>query len=172
MTAATQQNYEVKAGLETLAAFYVLGISARITSGHESAAEEINALWQAFFEQQIAHRIQERCDDVIYAVYSEYEGDHTKPYRLTIGYRMVAQWSPRGDDFGALYPVQVAAGDYAMMGAAGEQPKALLEAWQAVWQSDLDRCFDTDFEVYGPRFFEEGVHEVLVAIGVKLEDRA
>lgn len=167
MSAIAVQNYEVKAGLEHIAPFYVVGVSARITS-NETASEEINALWQSFFEQQIAHGLPQRENDVMYAVYSDYEGDHTKPYRLTIGYRMKSDWSPLGKDFGALMSVQIKDGDYAMMGAIGEQPKALIETWQAVWQSDLNRCFYTDFEVYGARFFEEGVHEVLVAIGVKI----
>lgn len=167
MSATAVQNYEVKAGLENVSPFYVVGLSARI-NGNETASEEINALWQSFFEGQIAHALLERQNDVMYAVYSEYEGDHTKPYRLTIGYRMKGDWSPAGDDFGALSPVQIQGGDYAMMGASGEQPKALIETWQAVWQSDLNRSFKTDFEVYGARFFEENVHEILVVVGVKI----
>ena len=50
---------------------------------------------------------------------------------------------------------------------AGDQPKALIETWEAIWSSDLDREFKTDFEVYGPRFFEDGLHEVLVHIGIQ-----
>lgn len=165
MSGNVAQNYEVKAGLEAIEGFYVVGLHARIT-GNETASEEINALWQRFFEQQVAHDLPARKDDIIYAVYSDYEGDHTQPYCLTIGYRMQDDWSPEGRDFAALVPVQVQGGDYALMGAAGEQPKALIETWTAIWQSDLDRSFKTDFEVYGPRFFEEGLHEVLVAVGV------
>lgn len=163
MSAQAQQNYEVKAGLEDLAAFDVVGISAKI-SGHENASEEINALWERFFKESVGQRVQNRVDDVIYAVYSDYEGDHTKPYRLTIGYKIKGE-----PNLGqSLAQVQVKAASYAMMSAAGEQPKALIEAWTAIWQSDLERCFETDFEVYGARFFEEGVHEILVAVGVKI----
>ena len=160
-------NYEVKAGLERIAAFDVVGLSATI-SGNETASEEINALWQRFFEEQTAHRVDDRVDDVIYAVYSDYQGDHTKPYRLTIGYKVPAN-TPHVQ---GLEHVLVQNADYAMMSAAGEQPKALVDVWTAIWQSDLDRCFATDFEVYGKRFFEEGVHEVLVAIGVNIEKGA
>lgn len=166
MGARIAETYEVKAGLSQIEAFDVIGLSSRI-SGNEAASEEINALWQNFFETQLAHRLPNRLDDVIYAVYSDYEGDHTKPYRLTIGYRM------KESEPHAVVPedaclVRVARGDYAMMSAGGEQPKALIETWQAIWQSDLDRCFETDFEVYGTRFFEEGVHEILVAVGIKV----
>ncbi len=160
--AAAAQNYEVKAGLETIPAFSVVGIS--IVTDNEKAAEEINALWEEFFKQQIGQDVENRVDDVIYAVYSDYEGDHTKPYRYTIGYKIKGE--PKIADH--LHHVEVKQADYAMMSAAGEQPKALIETWTAIWQSDLDRRYETDFEVYGQRFFEEGVHEVLVAIGVNV----
>ncbi|MGH1404666.1 MAG: GyrI-like domain-containing protein [Alphaproteobacteria bacterium] len=159
----TAQEYEVKAGLEKLDPFDILGISA-IIKDRDTASETINALWQKFFEQSVGQMIENRVDDVIYAVYSDYEGDHTKPYRITIGYK-VENTDQLSESF---HHVQVKQANYAMMSAAGEQPKALLETWEAIWQSDLDRCFETDFEVYGRRFFEDGVHEVLVAIGVNL----
>ncbi len=155
-------DYEVKAGLEKIDGFSVVGLS--MTTSNETASEEINALWQDFFEKSIGQDVENRVDDVIYAVYSDYEGDHTKPYRLTVGYKI--EGAPQMKDH--LYHVEVQSADYAMMGAIGEQPKALIETWTAVWQSDLDRKFETDFEVYGKRFFEEGVHEVLVCIGVNV----
>lgn len=155
--------YEVKAGLEKLAAFDVVGISVRITD-RDSASEQINALWERFFKESVGQGVANKVDDVIYAVYSDYEGDYTDPYRITIGYKVEVGFEVPG----ALHHVQVQSADYAMMSAAGEQPKALIETWEAIWQSDLDRLYQTDFEVYGQRFFEDGVHEVLVAIGVRV----
>ena len=78
-------------------------------------------------------------------------------------------WALDDFDLGTLHHVIVEAGDYALMSASGKQPDSLIETWTAIWQSDLDRRFKTDFEIYGQRFFEEGVHEVLVAIGVNVE---
>ncbi len=166
MSAQATNNYEVKAGLETIPAFSVVGLSA-VISGNEKASEEINELWQSFFGKSIGQDVSNRVDDVIYAVYSDYEGDHTKPYRLTIGYKIKGDPQMKGH----LHHVEIKEAEYAMMSAAGEQPKALIDTWTAVWQSDLNRKFETDFEVYGKRFFEEGVHEVLVAVGVNLEDQ-
>lgn len=164
MSAQAAVQYDLKAGLEPVEAFNIRGISAVIDNQDDRAAEQINMLWQSFFEQQVAQRIPDRVNDVIYAVYSDYEGDHTKPYRLTIGYAAPADAASSNS---MLHQVVVKAGEYASLSARGEQPKALIETWVAVWESDLDRTFKTDFEVYGPRFFEEGVHEVLVYIGLK-----
>ena len=154
--------YEVKAGLAELDTFDVVGVS--IVTDNSKATEEVNALWERFFKESVGQMIAHKRDDVIYAVYSNYEGDHEAPYRLTIGYRVEKLDVPEG-----MYSVRVEGGEYAVMSSAGEQPKALIETWEAIWSSDLPRKFNTDFEVYGPRFFEDGVHEVLVNIGIENE---
>ncbi|MCB1783034.1 MAG: GyrI-like domain-containing protein [Alphaproteobacteria bacterium] len=160
--AGAEQSYDVRAGLEAFEGFCVAGVS--IVTDHERGADDINALWERFFSAQVGQALGERADDVIYAVYSDYEGDYTKPYRVTIGYKVAADVCVP-DTLGV---VHVQAGDYATMAAQGPQPQSLMSVWEAVWASDLDRSYQTDYEVYGPRFFEDGVHEVLVCIGVNL----
>ena len=156
---AAPDKYEIRAGLAEVESFDVVGIS--IVTDNEKAAEDINALWERFFKESIGQSVEGKTDDVIYAVYSDYEGDHEKPYRLTIGYR-VNDPNP-GEQ---MHHVCVTSGEYAVMSAAGKQPEALVETWTAIWSGDLDRSYKTDFEVYGPRFFEDGVNEVLVHVGV------
>lgn len=157
------QDYEVKAGFETLDGFSVVGLS--IVTDNDSGAESINKVWEDFFQQQVGQALEEYKDnDFIYAVYSDYEGDHTQPYRFTLGYKLkedAPDALPEG-----LHRVETETADYAMLSAAGEQPKALIEAWTAIWQSDLERRYTSDFEIYGPRFFEDGVNEILLCIGV------
>ena len=155
------QSYEVKAGFDRIEAMTIAGVS--VVTDNQRGAEDINALWERFFKEQIGQKLQDHKDnDLIYAVYSDYEGDHTKPYRLTIGYKL------KSTDLALdnLHTVTTEADDYAMLSAAGEQPKALIDTWTMIWQSDLDRRFQTDLEIYGPRFFEDQVNEVLIAIGV------
>jgi predicted transcriptional regulator YdeE len=144
--------------------FTVVGITTRTTNKDGQASDDINALWQRFFEDNIGEAIPGRVGEAIYAVYHDYEGDHEAPYSLTIGC-MVKNLNndlPHG-----LNAVFVERGDYMIFAARGEQPKALVETWQAVWKSDIKRAFRTDVEVYGARFFEEGLHEILVCIGVR-----
>ena len=131
----------------------------------ETATEDINALWEQFFSGSIGQHIENKTDDIIYCVYSDYEGDYEAPYRVTIGYKVTE--TAANSDYTA---VTIAAQDYAMMSAAGEQPKALLETWNAIWDSDLDRAYTTDFEIYGPNFFKDGVNEVVIAIGLNTDD--
>ncbi len=162
MSTQNAQDYEVKAGFEKLDGFTVVGLS--VITDNESGADAINQIWEDFFEKQIGQQVEDiRENDFIYAVYSDYEGDHTKPYRFTLGYKLKDAQAAVPD---GLHTVVTETADYAMLSAAGEQPKALVEAWTAIWQSDLDRRFTTDFEIYGPRFFEEGLNEILLCIGV------
>ncbi|NCT40115.1 MAG: AraC family transcriptional regulator [Alphaproteobacteria bacterium] len=153
-------NYEVKAGLAEVESFDVVGVS--IITDNEKATDDINALWERFFKESIGQFVPGKTDDVIYAVYSDYQGDHEKPYRLTIGYRVSEVKTPD-----TMHHVGVKSQEYAVMSAAGKQPDALIETWKAIWSSeDLPRSYATDFEVYGPRFFEDGINEVLVHIGI------
>ena len=153
------QAQDVRAGLAEVNGFDVVGIS--VVTDHTKATDDINALWETFFKDSVGQQILHKTDDAIYAVYSDYEGDHEAPYRLTIGYRVDKVEVPVD-----MKHVHVQAQNYAVMSAAGEQPKALLETWEAIWSSDLERSYATDFELFGPRFFEMGVNEVLVHIGI------
>ncbi len=149
---------------EELGGFQVVGITIRTTNADGNAAQDINALWQRFFEQAVGEAIPAKDGEALYAIYHSYDGGADQPYSLTIGCRV------KTDDFAlpeGLDSVFVEAGDYMIFAAQGEQPKALIETWQAVWKSDLNRTFKTDVEIYGPRFFEAGLHEILVCIGVK-----
>ena len=148
---------------QNLGGFTVVGITTKTSNKDGQATADINALWQRFFEEAVGEAIPAKDGEAIYAIYHSYEGDHEKPYSLTIGCRV------KSDDFAlveGLDSVFVESGDYMVFAAQGEQPKALIETWQSIWKTDLKRAFKTDVEIYGPRFFEEGLHEVLVCVGI------
>lgn len=160
---ASDTSMEIRAGIAEVAAFDVVGLS--IITSKEQAAEDINALWERFFSESTGQYIEGKTDDMIYAVYSDYEGDHEKPYRYTIGYRVNNDQTPD-----TMHRIHINAQNYALMSAAGKQPQALIDTWNAIWSSDLPRSYATDFELYGPRFFEAGVNEVLIHIGLNEDE--
>lgn len=148
---------------QQIGGFTVIGISTTTVNKDDRAATDINALWQRFFEEAVGDAIPHKDGEAIYAVYHDYQGDHEQPYTLTIGCRVErADFAvPEGMD-----AVFVPEADYAVFAAQGEQPKSLMDTWQAVWKSDLPRTYKCDVEIYGPRFFEPDLHEVLVCVGV------
>lgn len=161
MSAANE--YEVKAAIDDVKAFTVVGVSTTTSNKDGKATEDINALWERFFKESVGQHVPDKIDDVIYAVYSDYEGNHEDPYRVTIGYK--TQGSEKTPD--SMHMVHIEPQDYGIMSAQGPQPQTLIETWTAIWSSDLNRSFKTDFEVYGPRFFAEGINEILVYIGLE-----
>lgn len=162
-----QQNNiaETPSEAQKLGGFTVVGITTRTNNKDGQATIAINNLWQRFFEEAVGEAIPAKDGEAIYAVYHSYDGDHEADYSLTIGCRV------KTDDFAladGLDSIFVEGGNYAMFAAQGEQPKALLDTWQSIWKTDMKRTFKTDVEIYGPRFFEEGLHEVLVCVGVTI----
>lgn len=106
----------------------------------------IGALWQRVMAEDLATQVQGRLSRVVHAVYSEYEGDHTKPYVFFLGY-------PISDDVpvpDALVVRELPAGPYARIDAVGEQPAALIQAWMGIWTSGLERSFQMDYELHDP----------------------
>ena len=149
--------------IQDIGGFTVIGISATTSNKDGQATGDINALWQRFFEEAVGDRIPNKDGEAIYAVYHNYVGDHEQPYTLTIGCRVMRDDCALPDGMDAVFVPQA---HYAVFSAQGEQPQSLLNTWENVWKSDLPRTYACDVEIYGPRFFEPDLHEILVCIGV------
>ena len=66
-------------------AFDIIGISIRTTNENMQAAQDIGALWGRFKGEDIFSQIPGKLEDDIYCIYTNYEGDHTKPYDVVLG---------------------------------------------------------------------------------------
>ncbi|HAA11152.1 MAG TPA: hypothetical protein DCE41_05385 [Cytophagales bacterium] len=140
--------------------FTVVGYSTRIDP---AAPHTVDAHWERFRAENPIEQIEHRINDDIWAVYFNYEGDHTQPYDLLIGYR-VEQSLPATKN---LSIVTVPANYYAMFFAQGKLPDAIQETWLTIHTSGLDRIFQVDFEVYGRFAQDPSDAEVPVYISVK-----
>ena len=108
--------------------------------------ELLGAHWQRIYAEDLASQVLGRLSRVVHAVYSDYEGDHTKPYVFFLGYPVSGD-APVPDGFDVR---ELPAGPYARIDAVGEQPGALVEAWMGIWSSGLERTFQMDYEVHDP----------------------
>ena len=146
-------------------AFTIIGIDVVTSNKDDKAVDDINTLWQRFATEQVQDNIPGITNkDYIFAIYTDYEGDNTQPFRLVIGCQVetMPDKLPEG-----MVAHTVPSGAYALFRARGEQPRAIIKTWETVWGSDLKREFTSDFEVYGPRFYEAGLHEALINIAIK-----
>ncbi len=129
-------------------AFTVLGIACRASNAQPDTTY---GLWQRFREENIAAHVLERVSDAVYAVYCEYDSDHTGEYTFVLGYEIPATAAAVEDTPEGLVVANIPAAQYAVIEARGEQPEALISAWEHVWTSTLARSYICDFEVHwGP----------------------
>ncbi len=147
----------------TINPFIVVGISVRTTNRDGQAARDIAALWNTFLTENLAAQIPNKTDEAIYSVYTDYEGDHTQPYTVLLGCRVLhAEAVPDG-----MTTKHFSGGTYQPFVAQGSLAQgAVYQAWTNIWNADLDRAYTADFEVYGEkaRNPEDAEVDIFVAV--------
>jgi predicted transcriptional regulator YdeE len=144
--------------------FNVIGISVRTTNENGQAGQDIPALWNKFMTEGIANQIPNKIDNSLFCIYTEYEKDHTKPYTTILGCKVENLNTIPNGMVGktfeeATYKKHIAKGNI-LQGMVFDQ-------WTKIWNSDLDRTFTSDFEVYGEKAQNIENAEVDIFIAVK-----
>ncbi|NJB72230.1 putative transcriptional regulator YdeE [Saonia flava] len=147
-----------------LSAFQVIGISVRTTNENGQAKKDIGNLWSEFMSKNIVTKIPNVLDETIYAVYTDYDKDHTKPYTTILGYKV---WSldtiPEG-----MVGKEIEPATYTKFTAKGDlTDNAVKDEWDKIWNTDLNRTYISDFEVYGKKAIDPTHGEADIYIGVK-----
>ncbi|MES2132895.1 MAG: GyrI-like domain-containing protein [Bacteroidota bacterium] len=148
----------------TLETFKIVGLSVRTTNENGQAATDIPALWSRFFAEEISSKITHKLSDDMYCMYTDYEKDHTKPYTTILGYKVDSGASvPEG-----LTAKTVEAHTYDVIPAKGKMSEGFVfQAWQKIWNSDMNRTYTADFEVYGSKAWDPENAEIEIYIAVK-----
>lgn len=133
---------------QTIKKFNVIGISVRTTNENGQAGQDIPALWNKFMTEGILEKIPNKIDNSIYCVYTEYEKDHTKAYTTILGCSVEKLETIPSGMTGKTFEEAI----YTKYIAKGNILQGLVfEEWTKIWNSDLDRTFTADFEVYGEK---------------------
>lgn len=151
-------------GNQKIQKFSVIGIAVRTTNENGQAGQDIPILWNKFITEGIAEKIPNKIDSSIYCIYTDYEKDHTKPYTTILGCRVEnLEMVPNGmvgKTFEeATYTKHIAKGNI-MQGI-------VYDEWTRIWNSDLERTFTADFEVYGEKAQNPENAEVDIFVAVK-----
>ena len=148
-----------------LPAFRLIGLALpeKTTNTGGQAAIDCGNTWQAFTEGSYATRIPGRIGDEIFAVYHDYESDHLHPYAYFIGCK-VAEGTEVPEGFDSLL---VPAATYTHISAKGKMPECIGNAWKEIWNTDLPRAYQADFEVYGARSVDWNNAEVEIFLSIK-----
>jgi predicted transcriptional regulator YdeE len=138
-----------------------LKLGHKTTNEAEQSGIDCGTLWQKFETEGVAEQIPGKLDNAIYAVYFDYEGDHTKPYSYFIGCRVDAATDvPKGMD-----SLVINGGNYSRITAKGKMPDCVADAWRGIWKSKMTRAYRNDFEIYDERSKDWSRAEVDIFVG-------
>lgn len=145
--------------------FQLIGIALKTKTTNENGQSGIDCgrLWQKFETENYIKRIPGKLSNEIFAVYHNYEGDYTKPFSYFIGCKVKKDTSvPEGFD-----SLRIADGTYEKILAKGTMPNCVADSWKNIWNSGLERAYNTDFEVYDEKSKDWNDAEVNIFIGIK-----
>ncbi len=148
---------------EKIQGFSIIGIAVRTTNEDGQSGKDIPALWNKFMTENAMDKIPGKIDQSIYCMYTDYEKDHTKPYTTILGCRVEnLSIIPEG-----MAGKEIASAFYSKFIAKGNlQEGVVFNEWLKIWESDLQRKFTADFEVYGEKARDPENAEVEIFIAV------
>jgi predicted transcriptional regulator YdeE len=137
---------------QEIKSFNIVGIAVQTTNTNGQSGIDIPALWDKFISEGIVDKIPNKIDNAVYSVYTEYEGDFTKPYTTVLGCKVSnLDTIPEG-----MKGIVIENGKYIKYTTKADQ---VFEEWTKIWNADLPRAYRADYEVYG--------EEVNIFLGVK-----
>jgi predicted transcriptional regulator YdeE len=148
--------------ITTLEAFHIIGISVRTTNVNNKALKDIGELFGNFVGQNILQKIPNKISEDIYCVYTDYESDFNGPYTTIIGCKV----SSLEDIPTGLTGKTIPESKYQVYRSTGKLSISLAKTWEGIWNSDLNRRYSADFDIYGEkaRDFENAELDTYVAI--------
>lgn len=153
-------------------AITISGITARTTNARESGPDGLlPELWSRYFRSPGPAQPGEDNPHLLYAVYTDYESDASGAYTVLIGHECGDEpgGEARNED---LQQVVVPEADYYVFETRrGPVFEVVLEAWQEVWayfqDSQVQRAYTGDFELYDTRQFDPQNAVVQLYIAVR-----
>lgn len=146
--------------------FYVIGISVRTTNENGQSAKDIETLWTKFWGEEIQQQIPNKINEDIYAVYTDYETDFTKPYTTIIGSAVSSLENiPNG-----FVGITIENTTYQKFISKGKMPDAVFNTWLEIWgdsELNLNRSYKADFTIHSKKYYDGDNAEVETYIAVK-----
>ncbi|MBI6863318.1 effector binding domain-containing protein [Lysinibacillus fusiformis] len=150
-------------------AFQIIGISTKTSNANELTAQaKIPQLWQDFYEKNIVDQLSKLDNQNVYGLYSDYETDVNGNYAITIG----VEASKMNDASPEWVIKTIPAAKYLVFTShKGKMPEIVIQTWQEIWawfaNSEVERTYTGDFELYDERCANPQEAQVEVYIAIK-----
>lgn len=142
----------------------VTGIKIKTTNQDGKAMQDIGMTWQKLFANGIYEKIPNKVNGKTVGLYTEYEGNYTKPYTFIAGAEVSKEVQNNRELESAIIPK----GKYAKFVIRGDVQNSVGQAWQEIWNMDLKRKYTCDFEEYQNN--SEDMQKQEIYIYIALED--
>ena len=119
----------------------------KTTNQNKQSSKDCGELWQKFETDKIFDIIPEKVSNEVYAVYFDYEKDETTTFSYFIGCKVKKNSETPNELEELTIPTQ----EYSKFTAKGAMTGCITDAWKEIWNSDTERKFGFDFEVYDER---------------------
>jgi predicted transcriptional regulator YdeE len=166
---ATRDKEEAAIIRKEISGFTVIGIAARTDNARESSPDAvIPKQWQKFFGERLPQKIPGKTGPELYAVYTDYSGDHNGEYTYVIGASVKDESAPAT----GMVLKRIPPGEYAVF-TTGKGPfaKIVPAAWQQIWKLEeagkLKRTYQADFELYDQRAQDPQNAQLDIYVGIK-----
>jgi len=129
----------------TINSFNIIGISMRTSNQNGQAAQDIPKLWEKFMGENLIPTIPNITNNNIHCIYTEYEGDHNKPYTVLLGMKVSSLENiPEG-----MTGMSFSGGNYQSYQVTGNLAENIVyDAWLKIWEEPIERAYTADLEVY------------------------
>lgn len=140
----------------------IIGISVRTTNENWRSAQDIGALWEQFYTENIFDKIPCKISNDILAIYTDYKSNYQEEYTTIIG----CEVSEINEIPVGCIAREFCAENFKTFIAKGQMPEAIVGVWTEIWAQDktLDRKYTYDFERYTEKSHQGENSEVEICI--------
>lgn len=115
----------------------VVGVSAITGNDGPNMGKAIRGLWEKLYQGGISETIKNKVNKYTIGLYSDYEDNK---YLVTVGNEVC-----KAENEG-LTVKKIPSEKYAKFSIKGHMEKVVVETWSKIWQMDLDRRYEADFD--------------------------
>jgi predicted transcriptional regulator YdeE len=145
--------------------FRIIGLKLphKTINENNQSSKDCGSLWQQFETNNIFNQISEKLSNEIYAIYFDYEKDDTTPFSYFIGCKVTDNaLIPTG-----LEALEIPTQNYKKFVAKGKMTACITDTWKDIWNSNVNRSFAFDFEIYDERSHDWNNAEVDIYVSTK-----
>lgn len=150
----------MKYEIVTLEEKIAVGVAARTSTKAPDMGQVIGGLWEKLYGGGIYPTIPGKVNEKALGIYTDYAGEDMSEYTALAACE--TSELPKEGEFAVC---RIPAGRYARFIVHGDMVKAVAQGWQEIWETDLPRSFQCDFEEYQDDSMDNA--EIHIYVGLK-----